>query len=97
MMRRPPRSTLFPYTTLFRSAQQLGDDREEPQPERRHVGVERMEHRIKAEGQGNKLVEELMQDDRRGGDIHRKLEGLPVKALGMRAAREHVLEEIAEE
>src|SRR2546422_8260469 len=24
MIRRPPRSTLFPYTTLFRSAQQLG-------------------------------------------------------------------------
>src|SRR3712207_6898749 len=29
MIRRPPRSTLFPYTTLFRSAQQQGreDDR----------------------------------------------------------------------
>src|SRR3712207_7450178 len=25
MIRRPPRSTLFPYTTLFRSAQALGD------------------------------------------------------------------------
>src|SRR5256885_1432567 len=25
MIRRPPRSTLFPYTTLFRSAQLLGD------------------------------------------------------------------------
>src|SRR5437763_3776108 len=25
MLRRPPRSTLFPYTTLFRSARQLGD------------------------------------------------------------------------
>src|SRR3712207_8401433 len=24
MIRRPPRSTLFPYTTLFRSAQQAG-------------------------------------------------------------------------
>src|SRR3712207_7961243 len=24
MIRRPPRSTLFPYTTLFRSAQDLG-------------------------------------------------------------------------
>src|SRR3712207_8484321 len=30
MIRRPPRSTLFPYTTLFRSQQQIGafeDDR----------------------------------------------------------------------
>src|SRR2546430_11204215 len=25
MIRRPPRSTLFPYTTLFRSIQDLGD------------------------------------------------------------------------
>src|SRR2546430_9899045 len=37
MIRRPPRSTLFPYTTLFRSA-------DEPfrlcQRERRHQGVE---------------------------------------------------------
>src|SRR3712207_9078581 len=28
MIRRPPRSTLFPYTTLFRSAAVLGDDAE---------------------------------------------------------------------
>src|SRR2546430_9993701 len=26
MIRRPPRSTLFPYTTLFRSVQGLADD-----------------------------------------------------------------------
>src|SRR2546430_17527456 len=26
MIRRPPRSTLFPYTTLFRSANDLGGD-----------------------------------------------------------------------
>src|SRR2546430_7190599 len=28
MIRRPPRSTLFPYTTLFRSVQQLRTDRD---------------------------------------------------------------------
>src|SRR2546429_3585377 len=28
MIRRPPRSTLFPYTTLFRSIRRLGDLRE---------------------------------------------------------------------
>src|SRR5256885_13618719 len=28
MIRRPPRSTLFPYTTLFRSASFLGERRE---------------------------------------------------------------------
>src|SRR3712207_8173382 len=27
MIRRPPRSTLFPYTTLFRSARKLGGER----------------------------------------------------------------------
>src|SRR3712207_7440518 len=44
MIRRPPRSTLFPYTTLFRSGPGLGlagaqgDARadEEPDPERRY-------------------------------------------------------------
>src|SRR3712207_8391061 len=29
MIRRPPRSTLFPYTTLFRSADALGQQRAE--------------------------------------------------------------------
>src|SRR5256885_13708071 len=28
MIRRPPRSTLFPYTTLFRSSERAVDDRE---------------------------------------------------------------------
>src|SRR2546427_7594722 len=28
MIRRPPRSTLFPYTTLFRSRLQVGDQRQ---------------------------------------------------------------------
>src|SRR3712207_8974142 len=29
MIRRPPRSTLFPYTTLFRSGGEPGDERED--------------------------------------------------------------------
>src|SRR5437773_7628540 len=32
MIRRPPRSTLFPYTTLFRSCERLPGDEEEPDP-----------------------------------------------------------------
>src|SRR2546422_7378876 len=44
MIRRPPRSTLFPYTTLFRSAQPGGarDGEEHPParaPEGRHPGA----------------------------------------------------------
>src|SRR2546426_2111140 len=35
MIRRPPRSTLFPYTTLFRSHRPLGHDR---RVEDTHVG-----------------------------------------------------------
>src|SRR3712207_7467310 len=38
MIRRPPRSTLFPYTTLFRSApQRIPDRRPEPALERLRV------------------------------------------------------------
>src|SRR5256885_8159573 len=33
MIRRPPRSTLFPYTTLFRSQHQEKGSREEPEHE----------------------------------------------------------------
>src|SRR5256885_13237585 len=33
MIRRPPRSTLFPYTTLFRSKDPLHSMREEDQPQ----------------------------------------------------------------
>src|SRR3712207_6938188 len=37
MIRRPPRSTLFPYTTLFRSV--LGVGRERPRPAGHERGV----------------------------------------------------------
>src|SRR3712207_7091625 len=40
MIRRPPRSTLFPYTTLFRSAEvlQQREQREEDRHRRQHHG-----------------------------------------------------------
>src|SRR2546427_5376329 len=46
MIRRPPRSTLFPYTTLFRSR---GRRRREPRPIQRHVarGERLLEHRAR--------------------------------------------------
>src|SRR3989442_3543153 len=34
MIRRPPRSTLFPYTTLFRSPERLPEIRDQPGPAR---------------------------------------------------------------
>src|SRR5438132_7078381 len=39
MIRRPPRSTLFPYTTLFRSAAAVGDDG-------RHAALHRRDDRV---------------------------------------------------
>src|SRR5437899_6408107 len=44
MVRRPPRFTLFPYTTLFRSGADLGDDAAEP----RHDGGQHRQPRLMA-------------------------------------------------
>src|SRR3712207_8551751 len=58
MIRRPPRSTLFPYTTLFRSLQ--------VQYERRRIGrVDRVDRRQEAGGGGA-----LVGDDRIEGVLH---------------------------
>src|SRR6202789_132284 len=43
MIRRPPRSTLFPYTTLFRSANDQQIDRHRAR--RRRLGVRHCRHR----------------------------------------------------
>src|SRR5258705_2004296 len=63
MIRRPPRSTLFPYTTLFRSRRALSRRRKirpadeirrpPPQPLRRHPGLRR-----ESEGRGADRSEE---------------------------------------
>src|SRR5258708_26490236 len=42
MIRRPPRSTLFPYTTLFRSRQQVVDAKRDA----RQIGALRREARV---------------------------------------------------
>src|SRR5438132_5848206 len=44
MVRRPPRSTLFPYTTLFRSVDELLEVDEPGEDAREHIG-EATEHR----------------------------------------------------
>src|SRR5260370_7820160 len=48
MIRRPPRSTLFPYTTLFRSmrGRQLGRDVQDPALEPSTVGERRLRARV---------------------------------------------------
>src|SRR2546422_8613485 len=57
MIRRPPRSTLFPYTTLFRSPDHGA---------RRHVGVELLRH---ADPDGDLDLRMLGLDQRRGLDL----------------------------
>src|SRR3712207_7965468 len=57
MIRRPPRSTLFPYTTLFRSVHAV-HEREELGDEGR---LEALAHHVAGGGEGVYLVEE---DDR---------------------------------
>src|SRR3989441_3816719 len=61
MIRRPPRSTLFPYTTLFRSALAVGDvDADELHPAARAVlDVARVgEHRDQLAAPGEQRSEE---------------------------------------
>src|SRR3712207_9014285 len=43
MIRRPPRSTLFPYTTLFRSLRDLHEEVHADRPEERQPGRERVD------------------------------------------------------
>src|SRR3712207_9471827 len=43
MIRRPPRSTLFPYTTLFRSRIERGDVQPRPLPGMREDSLESMD------------------------------------------------------
>src|SRR5258705_8620077 len=61
MIRRPPRSTLFPYTTLFRSLSDPVGEEEEPdrQPEVPRVLGERAEQRHQ------RAEEEHVEEDRK--------------------------------
>src|SRR3712207_7200450 len=46
MIRRPPRSTLFPYTTLFRSVEVDHDHRARARGDRRSEGVRGQQERV---------------------------------------------------
>src|SRR3712207_704816 len=86
MIRRPPRSTLFPYTTLFRSADARGArDRVRRRYERIGAVVE-VEHRaLGALEDDVAVVVERLPDDRRGvGDVALELVAERVVGLGHR-------------
>src|SRR2546430_13488412 len=59
MIRRPPRSTLFPYTTLFRSLQRIDRALPEIGLDRRHAGAGHA-------GAGELLATENAEQDRKG-------------------------------
>src|SRR2546430_10055767 len=69
MIRRPPRSTLFPYTTLFRSPDGGGHPPDRgilPRPLRVHLREDRTERRGR--------VREARQDDRLARRVDRPVE-----------------------
>src|SRR5436190_13341964 len=61
MIRRPPRSTLFPYTTLFRSVQRVAGD--ETGGRRRQGGLRRAVDDVRRAGGRNR--ERLLRQDRK--------------------------------
>src|SRR3712207_8922365 len=76
MIRRPPRSTLFPYTTLFRSIVEPGDDALELYPFDQ-------EHRHRRLGAPERVEEHVLQVV----DLVRHWSGLPVRALDRKSTR----------
>src|SRR3989449_2355051 len=67
MIRRPPRSTLFPYTTLFRSAPDVADDdvaAETQQEDRRDVGPRERDARVDQDQRADDEVELVERDPR---------------------------------
>src|SRR3712207_7534565 len=68
MIRRPPRSTLFPYTTLFRSPGRVRDD---VRPRDRQVGVQGVDAAL-----GGRAVDVAAQVHH-GGAVLQRQEGVP--------------------
>src|SRR5258708_25201088 len=64
MIRRPPRSTLFPYTTLFRSVElvvgRVAEDDDPALFDQRHAAVE-----VEEVAQPHHLKEQRVQEDRK--------------------------------
>src|SRR5690242_20963971 len=56
MIRRPPRSTLFPYTTLFRSQRHPSDDARRTQATEAAVAGDTLERRGQVDGHGAPVV-----------------------------------------
>src|SRR2546430_7302944 len=70
MIRRPPRSTLFPYTTLFRSDAQKHQRQSAPRERQHREPVERDDHADRAEGprDDDSRMEELEPEAQQPGE-----------------------------
>src|SRR3712207_8724947 len=71
MIRRPPRSTLFPYTTLFRSGLPVHPDREAQSDGEHH---QRGEQEVRPSRRRRRVIEPLdvIVRRRRGGVVERR-------------------------
>src|SRR2546430_5722838 len=85
MIRRPPRSTLFPYTTLFRSRIGLDDDNSQRQPPARAPrapGARRSEeHTSELQSQSN-LVCRLLLEKKKTPIMHCASVATAIHSLG---------------
>src|SRR5215208_8150023 len=61
MIRRPPRSTLFPYTTLFRSRRRLGDRHQQHARELRVAKPRSEEHTSELQSRGHLVCRLLLE------------------------------------
>src|SRR5258706_2149447 len=79
MIRRPPRSTLFPYTTLFRSDDQRQERRCQQSPDhgagQRHVRLRSEEHTSELQSLTNLVCRLLL--EKKTDDVEREVEHEP--------------------
>src|SRR5215208_8185415 len=61
MIRRPPRSTLFPYTTLFRSCARTGAWWSAPRPSTSRSGARSEEHTSELQSRGHLVCRLLLE------------------------------------
>src|SRR5260370_4284191 len=97
MIRRPPRSTLFPYTTLFRSGLSLGYRRIEtagPWIVRKATGKRSEEHTSELQSHLNLVCRLLLEKKKRGNETNRP-GAAPLLATGWYALPKHVMRDPA--
>src|SRR5438093_11617806 len=105
MIRRPPRSTLFPYTTLFRSAQTLTDKeyqimRDASIAVLREIGVDTGGSNVQFAinpADGQMVIIEMNPRVSRSSALASKATGFPIAKVAAKLAVGYTLDEIANE